>query len=375
MNLRSLAAILAITSCDPPEPAVGSASAAVSASARAKVLGSTASRTSVGMASSSARVPSAPTTPTLNPIPLATAAGKASTVPRTIVKAGDPTEIRLDDKEVYWIEPNAGLVRSAAKDGSSKAPRDLATGLSFPDGIAIDAQYVYVTEALDKHRLIRIKKSGGPMETLTTNKDGPLRAVVVDATRAYFVSEFEKAIYWMPKDSTDAKPAKLADHAGASAHLVLHETDLYWTVGSRGATGPVVFKVPLAGGAPTVIGSIPAADFPYDLAVDESDVYVTFGESDTIMKFPRAESRGPGALLVKGIKGQQHWKGIAIDATHVYWAEYGSGPVVRIAKDGRGQPLEVGSENGSGPVSVALDGTHVYWSRSGAIVRTPRIKQ
>ncbi|HLK39584.1 MAG TPA: hypothetical protein VKU41_22665, partial [Polyangiaceae bacterium] len=63
--------------------------------------------------------------------------------------------------------------------------------------------------------------------------------------------------------------------------------------------------------------------------------------------------------------------GIAVDATSVYWANYGDGRILKVALAG-GTPVTIASGQ-STPYGVAVDATSVYWSNFGAgvVLKTP----
>jgi hypothetical protein len=76
--------------------------------------------------------------------------------------------------------------------------------------------------------------------------------------------------------------------------------------------------------------------------------------------------------------GQKNPAAIAVDATHVYWANGGDHTVMAVAIAG-GTPRVVASDQ-VGVHSIAVDGTYVYWGAggasgakpAGAIMRSPK---
>jgi hypothetical protein len=93
-------------------------------------------------------------------------------------------------------------------------------------------------------------------------------------------------------------------------------THVYWT------TDVAVMKVPVNGGAPTILAS--GQKFPGGIVVDAANVYWTNGwDVGTVMKVPLGG--GTPTILASG---QVTPGAIAVDATSVYWT---SGDSVRKA--------------------------------------------
>jgi hypothetical protein len=149
--------------------------------------------------------------------------------------------------------------------------------------------------------------------------------------------------------------------SGASAYV-------YWANGG-GGLGGTIGRANLDG---TGAGSLKNANKPTGVAVDGTHLYWADNAYSTI---GRANLDGTGARFIIGASNPT---GVAVDGTHVYWANggfgsanggYGSGTTIgRANLDGTGanQSFITGAEN---PTGVAVDGTHVYWAGTRGIGR------
>ncbi len=108
----------------------------------------------------------------------------------------------------------------------------------------------------------------------------------------------------------------------------------------------------------TVLVDDAATDGPEDLAVDETHVYWTEKNLDTVLRRPKSLS-GPTETLATGQLGAAE---VEVDATHVYWTNSQDHRVMRRAKTPAGAPLEVVATGQTGAWGLALDATHVYWT-------------
>jgi hypothetical protein len=108
-------------------------------------------------------------------------------------------------------------------------------------------------------------------------------------------------------------------------------------------------KVPIAGGAPTVLAS--GQSSPTGIAVDGTDVYwTTAAVGNGVMKV----AKGGGVPMVVAAEPGST---VVVDATSVYWS--GPAGVMKVDKGG-GTPTSLLSPfAGFG----ALDGTSIYWTQ------------
>ena len=84
----------------------------------------------------------------------------------------------------------------------------------------------------------------------------------------------------------------------------------------------------------------------------------------------RAKLDGTGARL-GFIAGGSDPADVAVDASHVYWANYASSSIGRSNLDGSAVNNNfMDLSNFSLPRAVAIDGAHVYWADQGAAQRS-----
>jgi hypothetical protein len=127
------------------------------------------------------------------------------------------------------------------------------------------------------------------------------------------------------------------------------ETDTTGDETTGGAEGPVV----LVSGEPGARG----------IAVDATHVYWTNQTTGTIGRVPIAGG-DPEWIATDQVSPYA----IAVDDTHAYWSDQGGDAIMRTVKDGSESPTQVAVAYD--PTAIAIDGTHVYWAGSLGIYRT-----
>jgi hypothetical protein len=220
----------------------------------------------------------------------------------------------------------------------------LASGLSYPASITLDATSVYWTNPGclgDGNSCLttvtRMPIGGGEITTLHVGRGEGLR-ITVDAT----------SVYW----TNDLGTQPAVDTTGT------------------------VMKVPLGGGTSTTIAS--GQVLALGIAVDPTNVYWTdqftapnsycVGSSicfGTVMKAPR--TGGSPVTLASGRSGGWGAHGMAIDGTHVYWTTtsdppMSTGAILKVPLGG-GTPITIASAQDN-PLNIAVDAKSVYWTNS-----------
>ncbi len=136
---------------------------------------------------------------------------------------------------------------------------------------------------------------------------------------------------------------------------------IYWT-----SFGGSMARANLDGsGAQAFIGGVYSAS--EGLAIDSSHVYWAEPYSNAI---GRANLDGTG-VNQSFITGASYPQGIAVDGAHIYWANWSWGTIGRANLDGSGinQQFITGANY---PLGVAVNGQYVYWANRMTIGRATR---
>jgi hypothetical protein len=80
-------------------------------------------------------------------------------------------------------------------------------------------------------------------------------------------------------------------------------------------------------------------------------------EAGTISK---ANLDGTGAHVI--VSGLDDPAGVAVNSTHIYWADFRAGAIMEASLNGTGVKTLVTGQNS--PVGVAVSGSHIYWADS-----------
>jgi hypothetical protein len=136
--------------------------------------------------------------------------------------------------------------------------------------------------------------------------------------------------------------------------------DIYW---ANQVPDGTINAAPLAGGTPTTL--VTGQIFPAGVAVDASHIYWAdtgkTGFPGTLWEAPLTGS--PAAIVATG---QDNPAGVAVDSSHIYWADQGNGTLCEAPLTPGGPVTTlVGGQNQ--PWGVAVDGSHIYWANNGGI--------
>ncbi len=148
--------------------------------------------------------------------------------PTAIAAADDPYDVVIDESNVYWTNPGVGDVKKVGKSGGTVS--DVATGLSNPLFLVVDATNIYVAEAVDQGTVKKIPLAGGSPVDLATGCKTPL-AVAVDETSVYWTNSGEGTVMMVP--IAGGQPLTLASGESSLGSIVVDSTSLYWSAGTQ----------------------------------------------------------------------------------------------------------------------------------------------
>ena len=165
------------------------------------------------------------------------------------------------------------------------------------------------------------------------------------------------------------RPGRAVWVVAASALFVLSsalapraDAFVYWTYDKdiRARGSDTIARANLDGthANPKFIVGSSTGDDPRGVAVDASHLYWANVGSNTI---GRANLDGTG-IEQSFITGASSPFAVAVDAGHVYWANFGLNTIGRANLDGTGIEQSFIDTDASSPRSVAVDAGHVYWT-------------
>ncbi|HEX6488709.1 MAG TPA: DUF5050 domain-containing protein [Candidatus Dormibacteraeota bacterium] len=127
---------------------------------------------------------------------------------------------------------------------------------------------------------------------------------------------------------------------------------LYWT--NRG-DGTIV-EANLDGSNPATI--VTGQNAPQGVAVNASHMY--WANDDGSIVEANLDGSNPATIVPQSSFAPA---GLALDGSHLYWADFNSGTIVEANLDGSNPTVIASGQNS--PVGVAVDSTHLYWANVG----------
>jgi virginiamycin B lyase len=242
--------------------------------------------------------------------PIATGRTRAIGVVVSLALLGCLWLVAQASAHVYWGSLNLDRIGRANPDGSNVEP-NLITGALEPWGVAVDGKHLYWAN-----------EQGNTIGR--SNLDGSdVEASFIDAAEPTGLAVAEGHIYWITPGQREIGRAKLdgseveaefIPHVEAFAGLTASSEFIYW--GDTSGSGSI--------GRAHLDGSGVDEDFvdpvdpivPYGVAVDPSHVYWANSVNNSI---GRADLDGAG--IEEEFIPNAHPAGVAVDANYVYWGK------------------------------------------------------
>lgn len=195
-----------------------------------------------------------------------------------------------------------------------------------------------------------------PPVTLASDQSSP-RYLTADTGNVYWTTcrRIDPDGKVMKASLAGGVPVQLAVDRCPSA-IAVDSTSVYWA-------DPLLYKIskmPTGGGEPTMLASGDDATAPFAIAVDGVNVYWTTGLG-AVMQMSTA---GGTPMMLASDQGSV--RGIAVDATSVYFTTFESGTVKRVLIGGG--PLTTLASGQDAPVGIALHGGTVYWVNTASLM-------
>jgi hypothetical protein len=251
----------------------------------------------------------------------------------------------------------------------------LASGLLQPWFVTMYRDTVYIATGSywsdngEHSSIVKVPLSGGtPVEIASAT--GSTWTLATDGSDVYW-SVFEQGgaptkLFKVPV--WGGTLTEVDDGLNVSA-LTLDSANLYWVTGDG-----TVKKAPIQGGATTTLVTLSSSSGGSNILVDAANIYWMTNEG-LLRKMPIIGGKPTTLAVAVATSGS-----IAVDATHVYWAN-GSGPqanetVLKAPIDGSAPPEMVVTASGdalhlgAGSSFAVTDG-YVYWVGGSALRRAP----
>ena len=286
---------------------------------------------------------------TTSPIWFFTTTSGSSGVVTLATGLSNPNSVAVDAASVYWTDYRSGTVRAVSKSGGPVTI--LVSGLYSPTGIAADNSYVYFGEdyGTGASRVHRVPKGGGSITTLTTGISSISR-IAINSANVFWTDIYGGTIGRVSLSGGSA--ATISSGATSPAGIAIDGANVYWSEFSNPGG---IRKAPLTGGAFTTLS---ADSNSLGVATDGINVYWTENVSTNNGKVRRASVDGGAAItLANGLNSP--WD-LQLDTTSVFWIENRSNGAVRQISITGGSPVDLATSL-SEPVAIAQDGTYVYW--------------
>ncbi len=248
--------------------------------------------------------------------------------------------VAVDATHIYWADPVEETIGRAEIDGENPDPDFISVpqievepdvdSEANPQYVAVDSEHIYWTNAANgkdgKGTIARADLDGDPLSVemeFITGAHNP-QGVAVNATHIFWANAGEKV---------ETRTIGRAEIDGGN---------------------PEQGFIPVDGGL--------QKDIPQGVALSPTRVYWSLNNTSKVGYLPSRELDGNAASeeFLSDVVGAE-LRGIATDATHVYWARKGKNSIGRALLDFTSPEPEF-IQDAEKPEGLALNATHLFWS-------------
>ncbi|MGB2852602.1 MAG: hypothetical protein WBC01_13155 [Solirubrobacterales bacterium] len=253
---------------------------------------------------------------------------------------------------VYWTNTSGGSIGRAMLDGAGANHRFM-TVAGFPEDIEVDAGHIYWTNASDA--IGRANIGGTSIDPAFITGTGETDGVAVDADHVYWTNHASNTIGRANLNGTGVNQTFISGASGP-VRIAVDANHVYWTNNDTKAIGRANLD-----GSGVDQSFITTLGFPGGLTVDADHVYWVNSNiaADFSGAIGRANLDGSGVEQVFTFSpaagaSPTFPAGLAVDAGHIYWADFANGTVVRSTLDGT-TDVSYFIFGASFPLGVAVD--------------------
>jgi len=248
------------------------------------------------------------------------AGGSASTFATT---SAGVSGVVVDSEAVYWAIEGGSMAKRLLSGGSVVALGPVPVRFT----LAADTTHLY---AVDHGSMHRVPKAGGAAERISIALEGnPLNdawGVATDADYAYWTAVnaggLSSSGFVGRTSKLGTAAVLLATREPTPFGIAVDSSGIYWTTFHDGNGGGGTVTRLSAGDRGALERIARGQNVPLAIALDAANVYFTsFEGGGAIYKLPKA-----GGAPTVVASGQACPWSIAVDATHVYWTNFGRDP-------------------------------------------------
>jgi hypothetical protein len=229
---------------------------------------------------------------------------------------------------IYWTDTTADSIGIASRDDGSQVNETFITGANNPTGVTADASHIYWGN-FDGGQIGRANLNGTSVthNFITGGANSILPAI--NASHIYWANFATNRLARANLDGTSPNHSFLTTGNGVR-QVVLTATHVYWANQSDGTIGRAALD-----GTGVDNSFITGLDFVYGLAIQGGQIYWTHANAGS-RRLGRANLDGTGvnASLITGLTSTP--QGMAVDTSHIFWAEGSNGKIGRANIDGSG---------------------------------------